>query len=79
MFVYVVNELFSYIIVHQTKEITSYFYNIFVPVSSQDLNFPHHSIVSWYFFVQLFKVRGCGLFCWYWCNWWPSLFILFFS
>jgi hypothetical protein len=27
--------------------------NICVPVSSQDLNFPHHSIVSWYFLCSI--------------------------
>jgi hypothetical protein len=38
----------------------------------QDMDFHRHMFRS--FYVLLFEMSdGCSL-CWYWCNWWSSLF-----
>jgi hypothetical protein len=54
--------------------------HIFMPVSSQDLDFQHH--MSWSFLcsVSSAKMRNDCSLCWYyWWNSWPSLFKLSFK
>ena len=55
----------------------------FVPVPSQDFDFQHHMSWSIYLLfsscsVSSVKMRGNFSLCWYWWNWWPSLFKLSF-
>jgi hypothetical protein len=75
------NRLFTYMYLHwrsiyQERRVgtplTGLVCHIFVPVSSQDLDFQHH--MSWSFLCSV-RMRGDCSFCWYWWNWWPSMFL----
>ena len=52
----------------------SHYYYLIVP--SKDLDFQRH--MSWSFYGQWIEVRGGCSFCWYWWNYWLSLFKLSF-